>query len=187
MQSVLVGYVSQFFCEKKSLEDELSRIKLRRHNATQLIASIEEEIETTTRDAYLFATGLIVVTFYVSIHHTWVFYWSQKIGMMSRIAVVGAIFNKVITFGCTYCFDNSLQFRSYCIILILFSRDCSLYMSSLQCDTNYWLNYSKILNASHKHSSIVYTDILTFPLPDWLTAGPACICKGLLFVFHFCY
>ena len=88
-----MGYVSQYFCEKKSLEDELSKLKA--ENTSHLIASVEGDIETATRNAYLIAAGLIVVTFYVSLHHTWVFYWSQKIGMMHRIVMTGAIYSKV--------------------------------------------------------------------------------------------
>jgi len=90
---VLVGHASQFFCEKKSLEDELSKLKA--ENASHLITSVEEDIRTTTRNVYLIAAGLIIVTFYVSLHHTWVFYWSQKFGMSNRITMTGAIYNKV--------------------------------------------------------------------------------------------
>ena len=90
---MLVGYLSQYFCEKSSLEEELSI--LRNSNNTELVTLKQEEIEVATRDAYLYALGMIVVSYYTAVHHTWVFYNSHKIGMMNRIIMTGAIFKKV--------------------------------------------------------------------------------------------
>ena len=89
-----MGYLSQYFCEKNGLEEELSA--LRNDNNSELVALKEEEIKTATRDAYLYALGMIVASYTISVHHTWVFYNSHKIGMMNRIAMTGAIFKKVV-------------------------------------------------------------------------------------------
>ena len=93
-QALLVGYLSQYFCEKNGLDEELSA--LRNSNNSELAALKEEEIKIATRDAYLYALGMIVASCTVAVHHTWVFYNSHKIGMMSRIVMTGAIFKKVI-------------------------------------------------------------------------------------------
>ena len=90
---MLVGYLSQYFCEKSNLEEELSI--LRNSNNTELVTAKQEEIEVATRDAYLYALGMIVISYYTAVHHTWVFYNSHKIGMMNRIIMTGAIFKKV--------------------------------------------------------------------------------------------
>ena len=90
---MLVGYLSQYFCEKSSLEEELSI--LRNSNNTELVTAKQEEIEVATRNAYLYALGMIVISYYTAVHHTWVFYNSHKIGMMNRIIMTGAIFKKV--------------------------------------------------------------------------------------------
>ena len=89
-----MGYLSQYFCAKNGLEEELSA--LRNSNNSELVALKEEEIKTTTRDAYLYALGMIMASYIVAVQHTWVFYNSHKIGMMSRIAMSGAIFEKVV-------------------------------------------------------------------------------------------
>jgi len=88
-----VGYLSQYFCEKSSLEEELST--LRNGSNSKLVALKEEEIKIATRDAYLYAVGMIVASYIVAVNHTWVFYNSHKIGMMNRIVMTTAIFRKV--------------------------------------------------------------------------------------------
>jgi len=88
-----VGYLSQYFCEKNSLEEELSILK--NDNNSELIGLKEEEIKMATRNAYFYALGMIVASFSTAVHHTWVFYNSNKIGMMHRIVMTGAIFQKV--------------------------------------------------------------------------------------------
>ena len=69
-----MGYLSQYFCEKNSLE---------------------EEIETITRNAYLYAAGITVFTFVAVLVNMWVFYLGQVIGMMCRIVMTMAIYSKV--------------------------------------------------------------------------------------------
>jgi len=91
-----VGYLSQYFCEKNSLEEELSI--LRNDNNSELIGLKEEEIKMATRNAYFYALGMIVASLYMAVHHTWMFYISHKIGMMHRIIMTGSIFKKVTYF-----------------------------------------------------------------------------------------
>ena len=92
-QALLVGYLSQYFCEKNGLEEELSA--LRNGNHSELVTLKEEEIKIATRDAYLYALGMIVASCTVAILHTWVFYNLDKIGMIHRVVLTGAIFQKV--------------------------------------------------------------------------------------------
>ena len=92
---MLVGYLSQYFCEKNSLEEELSILITRNSNNSELVTLKQEEIEMATRDAYLYALGMIVASYFVAVNHTWVFYISNKIGMMNRIVMTAAIFKKV--------------------------------------------------------------------------------------------
>ena len=89
-----MGYLSQYFCEKNSLEEELS-ILLRNGNNSELVTQKQEEIEMATRDAYLYALGMIVASYSVAVNFTWVFYISDKIGMMNRVVMTAAIFKKV--------------------------------------------------------------------------------------------
>ena len=88
-----MGYLSQYFCEKSNLEEELSALK--NDNNSELVALKEEEIRTATRDVYLYAVGMIVASYIMAVNHTWVFYNSHKIGMMYRIVMTAAIFRKV--------------------------------------------------------------------------------------------
>ena len=94
-QSVLVGYLSQYFCEKNSLEEELS--SLRASNSSELVDQKEEEIETITRNAYLYAAGITILTFVSVLMFTWAFYFGQVIGMMCRIVLTVTIYSKVCT------------------------------------------------------------------------------------------
>ena len=93
--SVLVGYLSEYFCMKKTLEDELT---LLRNMSSSLISSKQEEIGDATRDAYLYAVGIILVVVSVAFIHAWGFYLAQNVGMQARIIAIGAIYNKVHVF-----------------------------------------------------------------------------------------
>ena len=92
-QSILVGYLSQYFCEKNSLEEELSL--LRASNNSELVDQKEEDIQTVTRNAYLYAAGITALTFISVLLFTWAFYIGQVIGMMCRIVLSMAIYSKV--------------------------------------------------------------------------------------------
>lgn len=92
-QALLVGHLSQYFCEKNSLEEELEMLK--DSDKFELIQSKQEEIDTATRNAYLYAAGMLSASLTVAILHAWIFYLSHKIGMMCRIILTGAIYTKV--------------------------------------------------------------------------------------------
>jgi len=88
-----VGNLSQYFCEKNSLEKELSR--LRNGNNTEVICSKEEEIKILTRNAYLYAAGMTVIAFIILIDHAWTLYFTEILGMKHRILLIAAIYEKV--------------------------------------------------------------------------------------------
>ena len=91
-QAVLVGNLSQYFCEKNSLEEELS--VLRNGNDTELINSKMEEIQGLTRNAYLYATGMSIIAVGLAMDHAWTFYLSGTLGMKHRILFTAAIYEK---------------------------------------------------------------------------------------------
>ena len=93
-QALLVGYLSQYFCDRNSLEEELTA--LRSSNNSELINSKQEEIDLATRDAYLYAAGMLSAALSVALLHAWSFYLSHKIGMECRIILTGAIYTKVV-------------------------------------------------------------------------------------------
>lgn len=92
-QSILLGYLSQYFCVKNSLEEELSALKTL--NNSELVNLKEEEIQVATRDAYLYATGMALLTFFSVFSYTWTFYYAHVLGMMHRVVMIGAIYSKV--------------------------------------------------------------------------------------------
>ena len=94
IQAVLVGYMSQYYCEKKSLEKELST--LRNDNNTELISSKEEEIQIITRNAYFYATGIAIIAFIVLLNHAWLVFLYETLGMKHRVLFIAAIYEKVL-------------------------------------------------------------------------------------------
>ena len=92
-----MGNLSQYFCQKNSLENELSA--LRNDNNTELIKSKEEEIQIITRNAYLYAAGMAIIAFIITINIAWTFLLSETLGMKHRILFIAAIYEKVI---CSY-------------------------------------------------------------------------------------
>jgi len=101
--SVLVGYLSQYFCMKRTLEDELT---LLRNVSSGSIPSKQEEIDDATKDAYLYAIGVILVVVTVAVIHAWGYYLAQNTGMQARIIAVGAIYNKVFISCKVMCTHN---------------------------------------------------------------------------------
>lgn len=101
-QAVFVGNLSQYFCEKNSLEEELSALK--NSNSTELSNSKEEELQVLTRDAYFFASAMTIVAFTLAFDHAWTFYISGTMGMKHRILLTAAIYekasNKAIFISC---------------------------------------------------------------------------------------
>ncbi|XP_065902754.1 ATP-binding cassette sub-family C member 4-like isoform X2 [Dysidea avara] len=94
VQSLLVGYLSQYFCEKNSLEEELSIAQ--KTNDSTLVNALEEEIELATRNAYLFAAGITVFGFVIAVTHAWIFYLSGTAGMKFRVLLTAAIYEKIL-------------------------------------------------------------------------------------------
>lgn len=94
-QALLVGYLSQFFCEKNSLDEELSMLR-DNNESDKVIHSKEEEIDVAIRNAYLYAAGMLVAAVTLAILHAWNFYLAHKIGMICRLILTGAIYTKVI-------------------------------------------------------------------------------------------
>ena len=92
-QAILVGNLSQYFCEKNSLEEELSVLR-NNPNDTELISSKMKEIEGLTRNAYLYATGMSIIAVGLAIDHAWTFYLSGTMGMKHRILFTAAIYEK---------------------------------------------------------------------------------------------
>ena len=96
VQAVLVGNLSQYFCEKNTLEKELSLLR-NDSNYTELMNEKEEEIQTITRNAYLYAAGIAMVVFIILLNHAWCFFVSDSLGMKHRVLFIAAIYEKVKT------------------------------------------------------------------------------------------
>ena len=109
---MLVGYLSQYFCEKNSLEEELSILIMRNSNNSELMTQKQEEIEVATRDAYLYALGMIVASYSVAVNHTWVYYSLDRTGMVHRIVLTGVIYQKV----CLWILLYNVMFYNLCDI-----------------------------------------------------------------------
>jgi len=92
-QAILVGYLSNYFCEKSSLEEELSLLKAA--NNSELVIQKEEDITVATRNAYLYAAGIVMIACYALFIYAWTFYIAYQIGMMHRITMTAAIYSKV--------------------------------------------------------------------------------------------
>ena len=93
----MVGYLSEYFCTKQILEEELSELKSGNlNNSDTLVASKQGEIDDATRDAYLYATGMILIVLSVTFTHAWGFYYGQNMGMQMRIITTSAIYHKVL-------------------------------------------------------------------------------------------
>ena len=73
----------------------MSELKSANLNNSDSIPSKQEEIDNATRDAYLYATGIIVIVVSVTFVHAWAFYFAQNTGMQMRIIATGAIYHKV--------------------------------------------------------------------------------------------
>ena len=94
-QSILVGYLSQYFCMKRTLEDELT-LPRNMSRTNDSITSKQEEIDDATRDAYLYAVGMILIVVCLTFAHGWGFHIALNTGMQLRIITTGAIYHKVL-------------------------------------------------------------------------------------------
>lgn len=90
-----MGYLSQYFCVRRTLEDELALLRNMNSTSDDSVASKQKEIDDATRDAYLYATGMVIAIFSLAFIHAWGFYLAQNVGMQARIIAIGAIYNKV--------------------------------------------------------------------------------------------
>ena len=88
-----MGYLSQYFCEKNTLEKELVALKGR--NNTLLINSKEDEIQIITRYAYLYAAGIAIIGFLTAGIIAWLNFLAETLGMKHRIIFIAAIYEKV--------------------------------------------------------------------------------------------
>ena len=66
-----------------------------RTNDSSLVKTAEEEIRLATRNAYLYATGLTVLSFVLAVMNAWVFYLGGTTGMKFRVLLTAAIYDKV--------------------------------------------------------------------------------------------
>lgn len=58
----------------------------------------QEEIDDATKDAYLYAMGMIMIVLCVTFVHAWAFYSGQNMGMQMRIITTAAIYHKVVEY-----------------------------------------------------------------------------------------
>ena len=98
-----MGYLSEYFCTKRTLEDELTLLR-NMSSTDSSIMSKQEEIDDATRDAYLYAAGMVIVMVCVGMTHAWGYHLAQIMGMKMRIITTGAIFNKVLELIVKGCF-----------------------------------------------------------------------------------
>jgi len=80
---------------KRTLEDELTLLR-NLSSTNDSITSKQEEIDDATRDAYLYAAGLVIIMLCVGLTHAWAYYFAQNMGMQMRIVTTSAIYNKVM-------------------------------------------------------------------------------------------
>ena len=79
---------------KRLLEDELTLLR-NMNSENDMITSKQEEIEDTTRDAYLYAVGLILAMICAIVTHAWGYHTALNYGMQVRIIATDAIYHKV--------------------------------------------------------------------------------------------
>ena len=89
-QAILVGNLSQYFCEKNILEKEQSTL----NNNSELTNLNKEEMQASTRSAYLYAAGIALISLIISINVAWTFIFSGILGMKHRILFIAAIYEK---------------------------------------------------------------------------------------------
>ena len=89
---MLVGNLSQYFCEKNSLQKAIAA--LRNSSDSEVINSKEEEIQIMTRNAYLYATGMTIIAFIIAVNVAWLCILAETLGMNHRILFTAAIYDK---------------------------------------------------------------------------------------------
>ncbi|XP_065895722.1 ATP-binding cassette sub-family C member 4-like [Dysidea avara] len=66
------------------------------NSENDMITSKQEEIEDTTRDAYLYAVGLILAMICAIVTHAWGYHTALNYGMQVRIIATDAIYHKIL-------------------------------------------------------------------------------------------
>ncbi|XP_065897567.1 ATP-binding cassette sub-family C member 4-like isoform X2 [Dysidea avara] len=160
-QSILVGYLSQYFCEKNSLEEELSL--LRASNNSELVDQKEEDIQTATRNAYLYAAGITVLTFFSVLLGIWVFYVSQMNGMMCRIVMTMSIYSKVLRLS-----QSTISQQSIGRLVNLCSNDVQKFDMGFDFIHEVW-------------AVPVFIPVVIYLL--WREIGPSCLPALAIFIF----
>jgi len=79
---------------KRTLEDELTLLR-NMSSTNDSITSKQEEIDDATKDAYLYAIGLIVTVMCAIVAHAWGFHTALNYGMQVRVIATNAIYHKV--------------------------------------------------------------------------------------------
>lgn len=54
----------------------------------------EDEIQTITRNAYLYALGIVIVSIIVTVNVAWTFLLAEVLGMKHRVLFIAAIYEK---------------------------------------------------------------------------------------------
>jgi len=92
-QSVVTGYLAEFFRDKQLLEEDLRSLHLQ--NDTFGVQAKQREIDETTRNGYLYALSLVPIVFLFAVNRAQTFFLAYKMGMTCRIMTTGAIYEKV--------------------------------------------------------------------------------------------
>lgn len=107
-QSVITGYLAEFFRDKQVLEEDHDY--LLSQNDTEGAQAKQEKIDESVRNGYLYALALVPLTFLFAILRANTFFLGNKMGMMCRIITTGAIYQKVSTYVHRCCYE-SLEIR----------------------------------------------------------------------------
>ena len=110
-----MGNLSQYFCEKNSLEQELSA--LRNSNNTEEIDLKEEEIQIITRNAYLYGAGITIIAFIIVVDHSWGSFSAEKLGMKHRILFTAAIYEKAKNTYLCVCMYACKELATNCVFI----------------------------------------------------------------------
>jgi len=94
-QSLLTGYLAEFFRNKQVLEEDLDY--LLSQNDTQGAQDKQQEIDESVKSGYLYALGLVPLALTFAILRGNAVFLAYKMGMMCRIMTTGAIYQKVCT------------------------------------------------------------------------------------------
>jgi len=92
-QSVVTGYLAEFFRDKQLLEEDLESLHLQ--NDTFRVQAKQREIDETVLNGYLYALFLVPLVFFFAVIKANTFFLAYKMGMTCRIMTTAAIYEKV--------------------------------------------------------------------------------------------